>query len=187
MPRATCSPKPMSSFIVGLCETGVVSMETLAPITAHRPWGAPYPLLAADELAQVPVAHVGQDDKGQPVAGQAHPQQREHLRVVEALHEDALAQELLHLLQVRDACGEPSCGRAAAVPWEHAREGELLTVQGLDSAVQVPQKRVPVGAMVDAAKVPCRDGWHKAGTTHIRQVRPQPNRGAKESPLPMTW
>lgn len=37
------------------------------------------------------MAHVGQDDEGQPVAGQAHPQQREHLGVVEALHEDALA------------------------------------------------------------------------------------------------
>lgn len=50
------------------------------------------------------MAHVGQDNEGQPVAGQANPQQREHLRVVEALHEDALAQELLHLLHVRDAC-----------------------------------------------------------------------------------
>lgn len=186
MPRATCSPKPMSSFSVGLCEMGVVSMETLAPITIQAPWGTPYPLLGADELAQVPVAHVGQDDKGQPMAGQAHPQQREHLGVVEALHEDTLTQELLYLLQVCDACGELSCGHSAAVPRDHTWEGELLTVQGLDSTVDVPQQWVHVGAMVDAAKVPCRERWHKSGTTHIGQVTPQPNWGA-ESPFPMTW
>lgn len=60
-------------------------------------------------------------------------------------------------------------------------------MQGLDSAVEVPQQWVRVGAMVDAAKVPCRDEWHRAGTTCTGQVTPQPNRGAKGSPLPMTW
>lgn len=100
----------MSSFTVGLCGVGVVSGASSVPNIHHIPQSAPYPLLGADEVPQVPMAHVGQDDEGQPVAGQADPQQREHLRVVEALHQDALSQELLHLLQVCDTCGEPSHG-----------------------------------------------------------------------------
>lgn len=66
------------------------------------------------------------------------------------------------------------------------RERALLTVQGLDGAVEVPQQWVHVGAMVDAAKVPCGDRRHDAGTAHGERAMPQPNRGAV-SPLPMTW
>lgn len=59
-------------------------------------------------------------------------------------------------------------------------------MQGLDGTVEVAQQRVRVGAVVDAAKVPCGDRWHEAGTAHGERVTSKPNRGAA-SPLPMTW
>lgn len=68
------------------------------------------------------------------------------------------------------------------VLWEHV----LLTVQGLDSTVDVPQQWVHVGAMVDTAKVPYRDKWHEAGTACGERVIPQPNQ-CVVPPLPMTW
>lgn len=60
--------------------------------------------LVADEVAQVAVLHVGQDDQRRALGREADPQQGEHVGVAEVLHDDALLQELGHLLQVSDAC-----------------------------------------------------------------------------------
>ena len=49
-----------------------------------------YPLFAAYEVPQVPVLHVGQHHQGEPFLRQQDAQQRQHVGVVEALHDDAL-------------------------------------------------------------------------------------------------
>ena len=63
--------------------------------------------LILDVTPQVAVGHVGQDDHGVLVVGHADAEQRQHVRVVEVLHDDALLQERLdgRLLQPL-ACAE---------------------------------------------------------------------------------
>lgn len=60
--------------------------------------------LVADEVAQVAMLHVGQDNQRRALRREADPQQGEHVGVAEVLHDDALLQELGHLLKVSDAC-----------------------------------------------------------------------------------
>lgn len=57
-----------------------------------------YVSLVTDEVAQVAVLHVGQDDQWRALGWEADPQQGEHVGVAEVLHDDALLQELGHLL-----------------------------------------------------------------------------------------
>lgn len=59
--------------------------------------------LITDEVAQVAVLHVGQDHQWRALWWQTDSQQREDIGVAEVLHDDALLQELRHLLQISDA------------------------------------------------------------------------------------
>ena len=59
-----------------------------------------YPPLTAYEVPQVPVLHVGKHHQGEPLLWQQDAQQRQHVGVVEPLHQDTLLQELLHLLHI---------------------------------------------------------------------------------------
>lgn len=62
-----------------------------------------YVAFVADEVAQVSVLHVGQNHQRRALGRQADTQQRQHVGVAEVLHDDALFQELGHLVQVCDA------------------------------------------------------------------------------------
>ena len=54
-----------------------------------------YPLWRGDEGAQVAVLHERHDDEGS-VVGDDDAEQRQHVRVVEAVHDGRLLQELRH-------------------------------------------------------------------------------------------
>lgn len=53
-------------------------------------------------MPDVAVLHVGQHHQGEPFSRQHDAQQRQDVRVVEALHDQALSEKLVHLLQICD-------------------------------------------------------------------------------------
>lgn len=61
-----------------------------------------YPPFTEYEVAQVSMFHIGQHHQGEPLLRQQDTQQGENIGVMELLHQDALSQKLLHLLQVCD-------------------------------------------------------------------------------------
>lgn len=63
-----------------------------------------YVSFISDEVAQISMLHVGQHDERRALAGQADSQQREYIGMAEVFHDDALLQELRHLLYISDSC-----------------------------------------------------------------------------------
>lgn len=59
-----------------------------------------HPLLAANEVPQVSMLHVGQHHQGEPFLRQKDAQQGQHIAVVKTLHYNAFLQKLLHLLNI---------------------------------------------------------------------------------------
>lgn len=69
-----------------------------------------YPLLRPDKMTHVSMFHIGQNNQWEPLVGQHDSEQREYVGVVETLHDDALSEKLVHLIQI----GYP-CQQACAV------------------------------------------------------------------------
>lgn len=55
-------------------------------------------------MPQISMLHVRQNHQGEPFFGQHDAQQWQYVRVVEAFHDDALSEELVHFTQICDPC-----------------------------------------------------------------------------------